>query len=98
MSLAVQDFLHPWVLGNPVTPGVGPDVVSCSPVMLGILQHLGLELPLAVMGLGEEPLPKVYVEPWFRLEGTCVSDWASVPVSQEPGRSTHTGRFRAPGS
>lgn len=50
MSLA---FLHPWVLGNPVTPGVRPDVVSFSPVMLGVLQHLGFEIPLAVMGLGE---------------------------------------------
>lgn len=75
------------------------------------MSHLGAELPLAVMGLSEEPLPKVYTGPWFRPEGTCTPDLARVPVSLKPGGPNHfgcwgrccglscdPGCFRAPGS
>jgi hypothetical protein len=31
----------------------------CDPVILGVLEHLGVDLPLGVVGLGTEPVPKV---------------------------------------
>lgn len=55
------------------------------------MSHLGAELPLAVMGLSEEPLPKVYTGPWFRPEGTCTPDLARVPVSLKPGGPITSG-------
>lgn len=45
--------------GVPVTLGVGVVVVASLPVILGVLEHLGVELPLGVVGLGVEPAPKV---------------------------------------
>ncbi len=49
-------FLCPWI---PVTPSVGADVVASLSVILGMLEHLRVELPLGVVGLGAEPAPKV---------------------------------------
>jgi hypothetical protein len=43
----------------PVTLGVGADVVVSSPVVLDMLEYLGVELPLGVVGLGMEPVSKV---------------------------------------
>ena len=48
--------------------GVGADVVAFSPV-LGMLEHLGVELPLGVVGLGAELEPKVCTGYRLRLEG-----------------------------
>ena len=45
----------------PVTPSVGADVVASSPMILDVLEHLGLELPLSVVGLGTELAPKVHL-------------------------------------
>jgi hypothetical protein len=46
MILAGWDFLHPWILGVPVTPDVGADIVASSSMILGVLEHLVMELPL----------------------------------------------------
>jgi hypothetical protein len=40
--------------GLPVTQDLGADVVPSSPVILGMLEHLGVKFVLCVVGLGEE--------------------------------------------
>jgi hypothetical protein len=50
-------------------------------VILGVLEHLGVELPLGVVGLGVEPAPKFFSRHRLRLEGTCTTGWVAVPVS-----------------
>lgn len=57
--------MYPWTLGISATPNVVADIVVPSPVILGILEHLGVKLPLVVMGLGAEPAPKVCSEHRF---------------------------------
>ena len=61
MPLARRDFVGPWILGDPVTLDIRGNAVPSSPVILGMLEHLGVEHPLGVLGLGVEPVPKVYV-------------------------------------
>lgn len=51
MPLAGQGFLCPWIPGFPVTPSVGADIVTSSPVILSVLEHLEVELHLGVVGL-----------------------------------------------
>lgn len=51
IPVAEWGFLHPWI---PVTPGGGADIVA-SPVLLGVLEHLGVELLLGVVQVGAEP-------------------------------------------
>lgn len=58
---ARQGFLHLWVLGDPVTWGFVADVVA-SPVMLGISEHLGVELPPCVVGVGAEPALRAQIQ------------------------------------
>ena len=41
--------------------------------MMGMLEHLGVELPLGVVGLGVEFEPKVCSGHWLSLEGTCAT-------------------------
>ena len=41
----------------------------CDPVILGVLEHLEVELPLGVVGLGVEPALKVCSGHWLRTEG-----------------------------
>lgn len=67
MPLTGQRFLCPQILGDPVTVGVGIDVVASSPVILSLLEHLRVEFPLGVVGLVTEPAPK-------SAQGTG-SDW-----------------------
>ena len=55
MPLARQGSLCSWIYGDSVTPDVG-----AIPVILGVVEHLGFELPLGVGGLGTESAPKVY--------------------------------------
>ena len=50
LLLSGQGFLSPWILKVSVTSGVGADVVA-SPVILGILEHLGVKLPLNIVEL-----------------------------------------------
>ena len=42
-----------------VTPSVRSDVVATSPGILGVIKNLGVELPLGVVGLCAETVPKV---------------------------------------
>lgn len=50
MPLARQEFLCPWILRDSVTPDVG-----AIPVILGVLEHVGFELTLGIVGLGQHP-------------------------------------------
>lgn len=53
-----------------------------SPVILGMLEHLGVELPLSVMGLGAESVSNVHSWCRFKLEEIPpVSGQEGVPAS-----------------
>jgi hypothetical protein len=57
---------------------------SCDPVILGVLERLGVELPVGVVGLAAEFTPKVCSGHLLRLEGTNFTvRWGSwVPGSR----------------
>ena len=55
MPLERQEFLCPWILRDSVTPDVG-----AIPVILVVLEHLGMELSLGIVRLGAESAHKVY--------------------------------------
>ena len=63
-------------------------------MILGMLENLGVELPLVVVGLGVALAPIIYSGYWPRLEGTCATDlveflcaWVPlVPVTPSVGR------------
>ena len=85
VPLAVWGFLHPWSPGgSQLLLGFGADIVTSSPVILGMLEHLRLELALSVVRLSVEPVPKVCSGHRLRLEETSVTVWAWVPVSLDP--------------
>ena len=42
-------------------------------MVLGVLERLGVELPLGVVGLAVEFMPKVCSGHRLRLEGTCAT-------------------------
>jgi hypothetical protein len=69
MPLIGQGLLRPWIPGVPVTPDIVLDVVASSPVILGMLEHLGADLSMGVVGLGVEPVPKVCSGHRLRPEG-----------------------------
>ena len=56
MPLARQGSCVPGSWGVPVTLG---DLETSSPVILAVLEYLGVELPLGVSVLDAEPVPKV---------------------------------------
>ena len=61
-STGLVEFLCAWVPLVPVTPGVGDRccvLLTSDPLILGMLEHLGMELPLADVGLAAEFVPKV---------------------------------------
>ena len=64
------EFLGAWVPLLPVTAGVGEDVTSSSPLILDVLEHLGVGLVLGVVTLAAEFMPKVCSGHQPRLEGT----------------------------
>lgn len=76
--------MHPRILGNPINLGVVVDVLA-SPVILGIPKYLGVGLPLPVVGLDKELVPKVYSGHCFRPEGTNATGRVGVPASLYPG-------------
>ena len=45
-------------------------------MILGVLKHLGVELPLGVVGLAAEFMPKVCSGQGPRPEGTHATSWA----------------------
>ena len=59
VPLARWGFLCLWIPWVSVTAGVGQNVVASSPVILGVLENLRVELPLGVLGLGVELVPKI---------------------------------------
>ena len=48
------DSLVPGFLEVPVTPRVGANVLATSPMILSLLEHLGVKLPLGIVELGME--------------------------------------------
>ena len=50
-------------------------------MILGKLEHLGVDLPLGVEGLSEKPVPKVYLGHQLRVEGNHVLAklWFLIP-------------------
>lgn len=51
-ATGLAEFLHAWVLLIPVTPGFGDRccvLLTSDPLILGALEHLGVELPLGVV-------------------------------------------------
>jgi hypothetical protein len=62
-ATGLAEFLHAWVpLPVQVTPCVGGRccvLLTSDPLILGTLEHLGVELPLGVVGLAAEFAPKV---------------------------------------
>ena len=66
---------------------------SCDSVILGMIEGLGVELPLGVVGLVVEFMPKVCSGHCLRPEGTCATVWMEflgawallVPVSSGVG-------------
>ena len=58
--------------------------VVASPVILSVLEHLGVELPLGVVGLGAEPEPKFCSGHRFRPEGTNYVSNNNLRGSQKP--------------
>jgi hypothetical protein len=59
-----------------------------------VLEHLEVELPLGVLGLGAEPVPKVCSAHNLRPEGICATGWAGVLASLDTGGSSYS-RFCA---
>jgi hypothetical protein len=49
---------------------------SCEPVVLGMLEHLGVELPLGVVGLATKFVPKVCSGP-----KVCPGQWSRPEVT-----------------
>ena len=54
-------------------------------VILGVLVHLGIELPLGFVGLCVVPVYKVCLGQRVRQERTCATGWGEVPVALKPG-------------
>jgi hypothetical protein len=52
-------LLSPWIPECPSYSRFGLDDVASSPMILGVLEFLGVQLPLSVVGLGAELTPKV---------------------------------------
>ena len=58
---------------------------SWDPGILGVLEHLGVELPLGVVGLAAEFAPKVCSGCWPRHTGRNLYHWfGRVPVCLGP--------------
>ena len=53
-------------------------------MVLGVLEHLGVELPLSVVRLTVDFVPKVCSGHWPRQEGTSVTGWAEFLDGQVP--------------
>jgi hypothetical protein len=65
------EFLGAQALLVPVTPVFGADVcvlLNSDPIILGVLELLGVDLTLGVVGLAVEFAPKVCSGHWLRLE------------------------------
>lgn len=97
------------LVGVPVIPGVGTDIVAslvilgvldlwkssllCVPVISGMSEHLGFELPLVIIGVGGATVPQVNFGHRYKPCGSHV--WAEVPAFLDPGvpsQSSYWGR------
>jgi hypothetical protein len=68
----------------------------CDPVILGVLEHLEVELPLGIVGVGAEPAPQVCSGCRFKLEGIHATGQAWVPEflgARGPSYSGCWGRY-----
>ena len=89
-----MEFLGAWVPLVPVTSCVGADVcvlLTSDPMILGVLEHLGVDLPLGVVGLAAEFPPKVCSGHQTTLEGPLTTGQAEflgahlVPINSGVG-------------
>ena len=62
-------------------PGVTNRLRSYDPMILGMLEHLGVKLPLGVVGLGAELVTKLCSRYLLRQEGTLKLAEQWVPAS-----------------
>ena len=76
--LGVRVSLGPWV------PGVTKLLGSWDSVVLGVLEHLGVELLLSVVGLAVKFAPKVCSGHWPSPEGTHATGWVEFLGAQVP--------------
>jgi hypothetical protein len=53
-------------------------------MILGMLEHLGVQLPQGVEGLGVDLEPNDCSGHWLRMEGTRATGRVGVPVSLAP--------------
>lgn len=66
MSLARLGFLCPWIPGAPVTLSIEADIMASSTMILSMLEHMGVELSLGVLGLVAELVLKLSSGHWLR--------------------------------
>lgn len=59
VPLARKEVLCPWIPGGPSNSRFGADARTSSPIVLGMLEYLGVQLPLVVVQMGTELVPKV---------------------------------------
>ena len=79
MTLARLCFLCSWILGISVTAGFGSDVVASSPLILGMLHHLGGKLLMGIVGLGKELVPKVCCSAFYFIEPVAINPGTAHP-------------------
>ena len=60
------------------------DVVAI-PIILGVLEHLGVWLPLVIVVMGAAPAFQVCSEYRFKLQGICATGGVEVPPFLDPG-------------
>ena len=76
VPLAGQGFLHRWILLDPDTPSVGTDVVASSPMMLCMLECLGISFLWVLWDWVQSQCPR-------SAQGTG-SDWKEpVPLAMQ---------------
>jgi hypothetical protein len=67
-DISLAESLHAWVLLVPVTPCVEDRCSSsCLIILLGILECLGLEYPLGIVGVAAEFAFKACSRQWLQM-------------------------------
>lgn len=70
VPLAGQESLCPWILLDPVTLAFGADVVASSPLILCVLEHLGVELSV-LWNWVQSQMAKVLHDTYGGYTGLC---------------------------
>jgi len=86
--LAGREILHPWILGVPVTLGIGADVLASSPIILGMLEHREIQLSLDVGGLCRARAQGLFSGPGDPVSLAVGADIVASPVILDIFRTT----------